>query len=1373
VARNLDLITTLTGLERPARSFSAVNKEGASLYYPRVHDQFYSSSLPKQHGFRQQQARFFASNNKRSVDKPQYHIKRPRKWIGDESSALLGPWPPSASADIFSNSLLLDEDQRQLLERPVGGLSVDECCILQQAYEKGAEMAKQNAQQPETNAADSQSAITDRDDDDPDVLDGRTMTYKSFNNRGRDSEKHHEWWYMTREEQPPKELLSSKTLDAQVILEGWIILDRLALELNFQREKVQTHASDAQQEHDLTEALWEAIVREHMKPWVLQEWRKHFRQRKYHQHDDPWRTKLPTPEQVYPKLKAYLDLNLFSWSPHLINFILDAIEDARAGAPRNKANNRRTPLEVAILAQQVYDSIVDLPPTLQSHSTEDHYYNPDSEVGAMTEGGGENWNEKLPDDVPGPSVAENTATREEAEPYEENPRDPKAPHFEAGSDKPRYPDRVLISKMLKFWHKSGNVIQAPQQGMRLLRHLCDLYEYFNRELKMYRPDEHVFGAAILCWSNQYRNKRHSESQSNRGNGELPILAKESMAAAGPMALGLLRDAQRSYSVVPNGIMYEGTMKCLTLTYDPRYLNHAKSLLDQRTQQWKQAVEEQEFTRHMIDRLKPTAESYAPLIEAWVKSGQVHQAISLLRKMDELAFQTDDSSIAPTDYCVDLVQTALDRKVQSHGNEFQGIESLRWTQRRNDEGIGLDWERNMRNAWEQIDREFDSYSTESTKDNFYPAVRDAFALFDRVSSDMFRHSNHVSSGFLPWPSSLLDRAVSNWRQMRRGMDRGEIYLAHAQDRARNRTYQRRQPTAGMDYWNNQCRQPRPSPKWLLNRLTSYVAIGLFRPSNETLMFILDDLIPQASPKTADIPILATALVDVILEQCHDPQDQHFPDRRVFNFLIEQWKEHGTRQLTEFGEGKDIKGQVIESVYSIRDTLQTLHSKTQMDKFQINAETYANLVETWIELYQHTSSRTVMRRSKELWADWLEQEGSDAMRSERADGDRVSKFYHSILRAFSLHPPNKQDPEIQLLLERVLHFCQSRATGTEELVSLLLSLADVLAAVGEPKLLKEVMLELEKKSRGMGQSTRCCNTLIKAFATAREPAQAEKVLDHMLAPGRKLSQVADTDSWNHVLKAWSLSKSPDSASRAFDTFRKMLRIRRSAPNIDSFNLVLQCFSSSGCPSSWLKEARAIVAEMEKGPFKPNAQTYLTYMKFLKRNSMPDAIFSVLKRFCELCETGTINDRPDVRHFNLAILAYAEQSSNGSADFFKKANQILQMMLDAAYAYKRMQVVSDTTPFPAEPNEETFCGLVDVALGFTEENPNLGANAEHVLDIMVNQQFHTKHPKVATELCERILEHLRESGELESAETQSRYIRIYDLMKQTEHSSPPGRL
>ena len=1181
-----------------------------------------------------------------------------------------------------------DEDAQSLLERPVGSLTVHECTILQKALIKGGELARVEDEQGLRNENDNETDLFN---------DGRVDVRRRVVSPRKT---HHEddWPFLV-----------------DILHQGWMILDRLAAELLHQSLTVSKHSTSNQQESELKTAFWEAIVKKPLAPWVLQTWRKvllHCYRNKVENVDV---NSLPSPTMVQQKLKVYLETGIFIWTPHLVSFILDVL-------PLVVHNNQ----EAAFLAHHIYDSLVQYPQIDESPYDDDALTEEPSNIIGLH---------------PKEGSGETTRLRNDQKFVPEVPR---------------YPDRVLVSRLLGIWHKSGH-ISAPQQAMKLLSDLNDLHALYG--LKRHQPDIHVYTGAIFCWAKTPKFIQRTAHLTNSNYDEICVtkkdfdrLERETSSVAGPVTLQLLQEANKKHSIVPNGIMFEGVVESLARSSDQRYLNHAIRLFDERANEWFFNLDNPGMKRNFHARLKPSTEAISAIVYKLVRTGQTHQATRLMNRMEKLAIDTNEKSIAPTDFCFDEVRRSLLRKVQAHGSSHDKYTLLQWD---NKNQSGASWERETVATWRNIDSEIKrSIASLGGQEDRYidpsPAVRDAFALFDQMTSTVYSNPDNISRGFLPWPDTVLDSAVNGWKHMRSLQDEGKIFVQRIEDL--NRSFKGKNKSLnGKDHWGQECRQPRPGPKWILNRINNYLAVGLFTPSGESLAYILGHLIPEAAGKASDIPILANAFLDSLLDTL-DGMESHpsFPSQESFEIVVRHW-----RNYAESGEGSKAQQEAVGAMFRIKKKMEDLYIRTGLEKFLLNALMYADIVDAiYISnalLVQKNATVTAL----ELFEQWKAEGGVDMN-----DPNTVS-LLRAVIRLFALKPTKEGASS---LFDCVMDEGNKASVQEKARIALMEDYLRLLGQTGLYELAQRLMLSLNRQKEGLGNSTFCCNCLMEAYIVAGELNQAEKVFSHML---RSKHSKPDATSWHLVLLACTVPGSPEQVART----KKLLNVLQSTskdheniPDTRCYNLALQCFRNAENPESLLEGATKILRKLEgKGnPVKPDSETYLLYMQLQQRACKPKEVFSTLQRFCRLCEDGTVTDQPDARHFNAVLQAYASSEMETGEDRFSKARSILRMMLDACYVFNRM--VAEQTDCPAKPDAETYSILLDIFL--STANDKAEADAFDVIQAMVDQYFTRHNFHDSLKLVERVRDFYRENFNTHKTEDMDlrpeRYEKINGLLR-----------
>ena len=1417
---------------------------------------------------------------------------------------------------------------RLVQESPIGTLTCDEIIQLREAYQRGAELVALE-QQMQTRESSSSSSL-ERSNSSRSSSSSSNNNHHNINSHKNTPER--QWQSsqplgrkrLSRQSRQPRESL---VLDwpylTDLVLEGWIILDRLTAELEH-------HHKQQQQQHLPNGTAWnttwgslfknvrwnrqqdqerQQIVDKDdesvdtttttdptsisssssssssssigvLMPWPLQTWRL------IHLYEvplgGPCQQRLPTVQQVYPRVANCLDQELFKWSSHLVNFHLDVISSTTTTVVGHYNSQQAT-----ALAQRVFDTLV----LRESNNM--------TATATTTLGFNNNQNNNtvvvaVDDDN------NNNAAHPHSQPITKQRRRRRR--------KPRYPDRDLISKMIFLWHKSGHA-ESAQRALQLLQLLIEVHELFP-DVDKFTPDAFVYAAVIQClastgkandhhqppsrsaaarndkngsfgWALHPPNQHHHASpqdDDNNNNGAMRKQQQAEVAAmAGPLAFHLLSEGRTKYNVQLSKRLYNTILKCLTLSYDPKCQKQALDLFRERVGAWRRArtalhakdgqpkgLRLRNINEYVgkMERCEPNSYSYMPLVQSLVRSGQVHQAMSLLHSMEHVARETNEQSVAPPDDCYRLIKSVLDRKTQAHGRNHARYPFLRWTSAapstRPCQTHTL-WEQEAWQTCMQIRADLQTTLAMTTTgggggggvtNDPSVSVRDAFALFDKVTEQSFRYGSEVAPNFFPWPNYILDQAIGAWKQMR--------YIQRSNKKTRH---------AAAAIWGPEYRAPLADPRWLLNRLNNYCAVGLFRPCGESLEYMLD-LVVMSAGKGSDqnAAILSLALMEFLFERCGDPQhDVCFPDRKPFRRLVQIWRKSAAATATEnaaayhqqqqhemiMEEGKNILRGIISArqlgteneidiMEGILQQLRFCYLETnKMDKFRPDANMYANLVETWSDLMGPINPKRVAKRASDLLRVWkaltatgagtpaaAERDENNSTRTRTTATDEteehfvederdILKLYEAVVRAHSavVLPPQSEPAttinETESLMVDILRICREGKHPTFLACAadaLLFPLVESLEQSGaEPRLVQQAIDQLYQISHELRDgrfrpTTRCYNALIRAHGAAGELDKVEEVLQQMATPQRTRGAqrqegsssaaaaendhqeiiYADLDTLNSVLHAWALSGSAEAPARAMEIWRLLdSSTLPLEPSLRTCNLMLQCFLNASptgggaagatemSRASVLEEARALVQRMETDmtapPRKPNRDTYLHLMTFLKNCLLPDEALGVLKRFCELCENGTIHDGPDVRHFNLVIEAYAaaaaatcaqrqeQQQQEGMDNFdlvqlFDRTGEVFEMMSDASYIFSRIS--SDQPPFFAEPNEETYRGLLKVALSSSHQGPPSEEQltlTETVVERIVRQRWHEKpeNTQIALEIFYEVLDYWKSTS------------------------------
>ena len=1267
-----------------------------------------------------------------------------------------------------------DEEILALLEAPRGSLTPVQLEALRTAYQRGHALVALQQEFPDKQQED----------------DGhqRQRHWNAKNPVGR------------RRQRREQVVRGSLVLDwpylTDLVLEGWLLLDRIVAEHQYHHQHQGQSSSlssspmqHAPQPHGLFGVPSSPPNDHHpedlLQPWVLQTWRTIWM---HEGRPTTLQSRLPRVEDVLPRVAACLDHRIFAWSSHLVNFQCDVI-------PLVQPNLR----QAAHLAQAVFDTLV------LGRSSSSSLSSP-LELGTVEEF--PDWNQWH-----------------------------------------RYPDRDTISKLVSLWSRSGD-LQAPQQSLRLLQLLVDVSAIFPTVDK-FLPDALVYTAVLRCWAslttttttptNTTPGKRGPNRLVSHDDESSPVspTQAELAALAGPVALQLWSESQRNYQVELTKPLYNVILKCLTKSYNAKCQKQALDLFRQRVADWRQALEtlqqqlqvasEQEYSlrnkkqlEQTVDRLEPTTSAYEPLAEGLVRSGQVHQALSLLYSMEQVARQTNQPAVAPDDRCFALIESALVRKVQAHGRDHDPRCSfLQWSLSNTPEASSSQWEEAARQTWRQLEPDLQramfvpqtmtkasllkSPLSKSMEQDVSIAVRNVFSLLDKVAAESFRHGSAVDRDFLPWPNPVLERAMEAWQWMR------EVVRRRNKKKESTNNHAAQQANRPL-IWGPECRPPLADPRWLLNRLNNYCAVGLFRPSGQSLQDMLELVVTCAGKNnTYDAAILTLALLECLYEHCGDPaQDPHFPDREPVRYVIQIWRaaaashdnasaDHHTEHRMVGGGTSTTSREEIDLVDDMVRQLRFWYLETKMDKYRPDAEMYANLVEIWCDSLGMVDPQRVVRRSYELLKSWktLNRTAAKALsKMEESnhshdvtsvvsvggdDETKVLQLYKGVVRAYSMVSRVPISPAdmatiiqgAQTLLDEILDHCRQ---GTYPLFLqhaevLVFPLVECLGHCGQNPLILQTSIDkvhrlsLELNCEALRPTTSCYNALIRAYCAHGQVDKADEISQQMamddIVPGSQSDTgiggvYSDIDSWNSILHGWVFSSQPvKAAQRAIEILGKLDASTRLEPNLPTYNLILECFvmatttiaesSDNTVPvEELLAVARSLLErmEMDGSAPKPDLNTYLCYMNLSKVCHLPHESFHVLKRFCELCENGTISDRPDVRHFNTAIWAFA-MTPLESEDAFEKACDVFEIMSDASYIFKRMS--SEEAPFYAEPNEYTYRGLLQVAIAPLRRSENSSSaedrmrRSEFVLEQIIRHKWHEKpeNTQAALAIFNQVLE------------------------------------
>lgn len=1172
-----------------------------------------------------------------------------------------------------------------------------------------------------------------------------------------------------------------------ICMEGWILLLRILDEWEYRNKNgfqlsVINEGNEESHRSGLNAGDPSKLV---LSPWPLMLWRKIY---KYEVPlGGPCQRLLPQPSVVYPIVVHCLEQNLWNWFPDMGTAILDVIQCTTDADPSQKQTG-------AFLAQKVFDSILTLPPSspldVSSSSS------PAFSKGQVPSASSSTFNNQLDRDSHGLV-----------------PR-------------PRYPHRMLINKLIGIWYRSGHV-DAPHYAMRLLQLLIRLHQMFPNN-EVYHPDSYVYAAVIHCWGQDpyqpsKNRKKAAKTNFDHDDEELfDYLAQQTKAIASTMALSLFKEALHKYNVELTKGLYDAVFQCLSRSHDPVSQRLASDLLRERVRRWKTLYHAckddsivSDYRRATNQRKKHeiqiTSQTFFPMIVSFCRNGQVHQAVGLLLEMETLADGYEEPAFLPSTECYDVVLSTLKRKVQAHGSDHTRYPFLRWNNQQSQSPSTLpfassSFETEARETLKQIQE--DLYVV-MDDENANPAmvVRDAFCLFDTVAQECFQPNSRIlSSHFFPWPTSVLDMAIQAWKRMRQMV----LKKGHnpADDAANDK-----------DSWGPNCRPPGTNPRWLLNRLNNYCAVELFRPSGDTLDFMLT-LVQSCAPKQNDTftaHILASALISFLEDKCGDPaHDVDFPDAKIYCRLMRIW--YKSIRYHEHVRGE--KRHEITAMENIIRSLTKWYRETGNPNFRPTAEMYAMLVDTWIKIagVEENLPEVVARRGQDAWDAYerLDVGQQIQLSPEIIESEREGKslLFDTVIRARSTMLSARQTME---LFDEILQKLRNSNLESRDPGFVLFYLVERLGAkFEEPTLCEDAIHKLEGFCQETGDSslkptTKCYNALIKAYGCKGLFDQMEQIYGDMCTTEVEsdlknigpASVDPDIDTHHAVLRAWAKNgSSAEIARHAVDLYRQLNSSQPSssrfpiAANVTTLNLVLECLLSNAAASAAsgdndthdqkrgsfvaAKEASALVEGVETDAvlgtsFRPNDQTYLTYMTLLQKSLMPDKSFQVLKRFCELCENGTVLACPDVRHFNVAIEAYVSacegcadaHDCDNKYDAFSRVCEVFRMMLEGSYVFRRFAAVHpESRDFAAEPNESTYRGMLQIAMkkaSTLQGGMERILRSEAVLQAMVEQKWHEnpENKDAAVKMFQEVHDSWREEEILLSPSNEQNSV-VLDMLR-----------
>jgi len=487
-----------------------------------------------------------------------------------------------------------------------------------------------------------------------------------------------------------------------------------------------------------------------------------------------------------------------------------------------------------------------------------------------------------------------------------------------------------------------------------------------------------------------------------------------------------------------------------------------------------------------------------------------------------------------------------------------------------------------------------------------AIKEAFALLDRLCLEVKAAEGDVKAIVLPLPIVTLGLAVDAWRRCD-------------------------QITASL------------STSEVISKVEDYMAKVLFSRDVKVFNILIDAVGRKEAPSEA--PIMAESLLENMVQRS-EPEDETHPNVVTVSNIIHLWSKSGLNDAPA----------VVET--HLR-RLQEWYQQTGREDQKPDSYTYSSVITTWAR----SGHRDAPHRAEELLQEMKAAPGEevnavvynsviDALAKSGREGT-AGKAHSLLNEMLRLHSEGNSEVKPDATTFASVIVAYGRMGKAEVAEGILDELETRYDRTGDPDFRPNKI---------------CYNAVIDAFANRGEPHRAEAVLQRMFQQSESGNDLARPDivGLTTVLKAWANSRNPEAADHATKIVESLKAFSKSGnkllqPEIRTFTSLLDCYAKSPRPEMYATAAEKLLVwteEQSDNSLKPNDIIYQACLMVLQRAGLPERAQALLKKMYARYRSGITSVRPNTRHFTTVISAWARSNDPRAAE---NAEQLMKLMED----------------------------------------------------------------------------------------------------------------